>query len=331
MIGPLPRITDDEIAAVRAQAGLVDTISRRGVRLVRRGREHVGLCPFHKEKTPSFTVNEDKGFYHCFGCGAHGDVFDFVMHFANRSFREAVEDLHDGHGSTDPDAARRVAERQRRAEAERHAQDEREDRAHTEYARQMWRKAVPAPGTLVEVYLRSRGITIPVPPSLRYLAAAKYQPSGLILPAMVAAIQDRDGRITAIHRTYLRHDGRGKAGVAQPKMMLGPAGGGAVRLGLAGRELAICEGIESALSFQQATGITTWAALSVPGVCSLVLPKEISAVVLGPDGDDPGDGAAVEAARRFVREGRKVRIARPPRGMDWNDVLREPEKEMADA
>jgi hypothetical protein len=120
-------------------------------------------------------------------------------------------------------------------------------------------------------------------------------------------------------------------------MSLGPVAGGAVRLGLAGRELAICEGIESALSFQQATGITTWAALSVPGVRSLVLPKEISAVVLGPDGDDPGDQAAVEAAKRFVREGRKVRIARPPRGMDWNDVLRQPpqdgvpEKEMADA
>jgi hypothetical protein len=120
-------------------------------------------------------------------------------------------------------------------------------------------------------------------------------------------------------------------------MSLGPVSGAAVRLGLAGRELAICEGIESALSFQQATGITTWAALSVPGVCSLVLPKEISAVVLGPDGDDPGDGAAVEAAKRFVREGRKVRIARPPRGMDWNDVLRQPpkdgvpEREMADA
>ncbi len=110
-----------------------------------------------------------------------------------------------------------------------------------------------------------------------------------------------------------------------------------MRLGLAGRELAICEGIESALSFQQATGITTWAALSVPGVRSLVLPKEISAVVLGPDGDDPGAGAAVESANRFTREGRKVRIARPPQGMDWNDVLRQPAEaetpteEMADA
>ena len=114
-------------------------------------------------------------------------------------------------------------------------------------------------------------------------------------------------------------------------MSFGPIAGAAVRLGLAVREVAIFEGRESALSFQQATGITTWAALSVPGVRSLELPKEISAVVLGPDGDDPGDRAAVEADKRFVREGRKVRIARPPRGVDWNDVLREPEKEMADA
>ncbi|MCH8146927.1 MAG: toprim domain-containing protein [Planctomycetes bacterium] len=84
-------------------------------------------------------------------------------------------------------------------------------------------------------------------------------------------------------------------------MSLGPVAGGAVRLGLAGRELAICEGIESALSFQQATQLTAWAALSVSGVRSLVLPEEISAVVLGPDGDDPGDGAAVDAARRFIK------------------------------
>ena len=53
-------------------------------------------------------------------------------------------------------------------------------------------------------------------------------------------------------------------------------------------------------------------------------------LVLGPDGDDPGDRAAVKAAKRFVQEERKARIARPPRGMDWNDVLRQPEKEMAD-
>ena len=71
---------------------LAEVVSRRA-RLIKRGREYVGLCPFHKEKTPSFSVVEDKGFYHCFGCGAHGDVIGFVMRSANLTFLEAVEQL----------------------------------------------------------------------------------------------------------------------------------------------------------------------------------------------------------------------------------------------
>jgi DNA primase len=60
---------------------------------VRRGREHSGLCPFHNEKTPSFYVVEDKGFFHCFGCGAHGDAIGFIMRADNLDFIEAVERL----------------------------------------------------------------------------------------------------------------------------------------------------------------------------------------------------------------------------------------------
>jgi len=66
-------------------------VIRPHVRLARKGREHTGLCPFHKEKTPSFTVSDEKGFYHCFGCGAHGDIFDFVMQKQNMPFIEVVE------------------------------------------------------------------------------------------------------------------------------------------------------------------------------------------------------------------------------------------------
>ena len=77
---------------LRTRTVLVDVVSKR-VRLTRKGREHQGLCPFHKEKTPSFTVNEDKGFYHCFGCGAHGSALDFVMNTDGLSFPEAVERL----------------------------------------------------------------------------------------------------------------------------------------------------------------------------------------------------------------------------------------------
>lgn len=63
----------------------------RSVRLIKRGREFTGLCPFHNEKSPSFTVNDDKGFFHCFGCGAHGDVIGFTMRNSGMAFPEAVE------------------------------------------------------------------------------------------------------------------------------------------------------------------------------------------------------------------------------------------------
>jgi DNA primase len=71
---------------------LSEVVGRR-IRLTRAGREHKACCPFHKEKTPSFTVNDDKGFFHCFGCGAHGDVIGFAMRHDHLSFMEAVEQL----------------------------------------------------------------------------------------------------------------------------------------------------------------------------------------------------------------------------------------------
>ena len=77
---------------IRARVALSDVIGRR-VRLIRKGREHSALCPFHNEKTPSFTVSDDKGFFHCFGCGAHGDVIGFVMRDEGLAFPEAVEKL----------------------------------------------------------------------------------------------------------------------------------------------------------------------------------------------------------------------------------------------
>ena len=77
---------------IRARVPLAQVIQRR-MRLVKRGREYSGLCPFHNEKSPSFTVNEEKGFFHCFGCGVHGDVIGFVMQSQNLGFLEAVEAL----------------------------------------------------------------------------------------------------------------------------------------------------------------------------------------------------------------------------------------------
>jgi DNA primase len=77
---------------LRLRLPLAGIVGRR-VKLTRKGREQQGLCPFHNEKTPSFTVNEEKGFFHCFGCGAHGDAIGFEMRANHLSFTEAVEKL----------------------------------------------------------------------------------------------------------------------------------------------------------------------------------------------------------------------------------------------
>lgn len=77
---------------LRARVPLSDIVGKR-VKLTRAGREFKGCCPFHKEKSPSFTVNDIKGFYHCFGCGAHGDSIGFLMSHENMTFMDAVEQL----------------------------------------------------------------------------------------------------------------------------------------------------------------------------------------------------------------------------------------------
>ncbi len=83
-----PRFVED----LRDRLTLSEIVQRK-VKLARSGREFKGCCPFHHEKTPSFYVNDEKQFYHCFGCGAHGDAVGFVMQSDNLSFIEAVESL----------------------------------------------------------------------------------------------------------------------------------------------------------------------------------------------------------------------------------------------
>lgn len=82
--------SNEFIERVRGSVLPSEIIGKR-VALKSHGAQHKGLCPFHSEKTPSFTVNDDKGFYHCFGCEAHGSVFDFLMNTEGLLFREAVE------------------------------------------------------------------------------------------------------------------------------------------------------------------------------------------------------------------------------------------------
>src|ERR1700722_6530737 len=86
------RFGDDKIEEVRSRADIIEIIGTH-VRLRRAGRNFVGLCPFHNEKTPSFSVNAERGFFHCFGCGAGGSVFDFIMRVEGLTFVETLESL----------------------------------------------------------------------------------------------------------------------------------------------------------------------------------------------------------------------------------------------
>ena len=104
------RIRDEAIRAVRERASLIEVVSDV-VALRRRSRNAVGLCPFHGEKTPSFNVSEERGFFHCFGCGEHGDVFAFVMKTQSLTFPEAVRHVAERFGVPLPEEAGEPAQR----------------------------------------------------------------------------------------------------------------------------------------------------------------------------------------------------------------------------
>jgi len=142
---------------------------------------------------------------------------------------------------------------------------------------------------------------------------------------MVAKITDSTtGEPLGIHRTFLAPDGKGKAPVDQVKMMLGPSKGGVARLGEPEDDgvLMIGEGIETCLSVTQVTGYPAWTALSAGGLRDLELPPGDYKVIILADADGSGEKAARAAAKRWVEdERRKVFIAWPPPGQDFNNVL----------
>ncbi|HIK44772.1 MAG TPA: DNA primase, partial [Leptolyngbyaceae cyanobacterium M65_K2018_010] len=87
-----PRLHPDTIEAVRDRADIVDIVSQHVV-LKKQGKDFVGLCPFHEDKSPSFSVSPNKQFYYCFSCGAGGNAFKFLMELTKRSFADVVLDL----------------------------------------------------------------------------------------------------------------------------------------------------------------------------------------------------------------------------------------------
>ena len=312
MAALFPRAYLDQLRSRERLSGL---ISRCGIKLVRRQREFVGLCPFHRERTPSFSVVDEKHFFHCFGCGAHGDEFDFAMRFYNLDFAAAVAKVADELRAEMP-----LADCPSIPSEQLNYKEERNRRI----AWRLWTAAHDPRGTLVERYLHIRGLELPPAPVLRFASRCWNRETGRELPAMLARVDDHDGKFVAVHRTWLLPDGSGKADLLEPKWSLGPVGGGAVRLASAGPVLAVAEGIETALTAIVTTGLPAWSALSAGGIKRLILPAETIDVVIIADHDRSGVGEsqARQAAEQWLTGGRRVRIALPPEpGADLNDVL----------
>ena len=144
------RFGDDKIEEVRTRADIVDIVGAH-VRLRRAGRNFVGLCPFHNEKTPSFSVNAERGFFHCFGCGAGGSVFNFIMRVEGLNFPEAVRSLAKKYGVTLPER-----DESGPASGERETMRQANQVAADFYAHVLWNTTH---GALARDYLKARAIT----------------------------------------------------------------------------------------------------------------------------------------------------------------------------
>lgn len=209
-----------------------------------------------------------------------------------------------------------------------------DDASRTARALAIWRATERGVGNIVARYLAGRGIVLDRwPASLRFHPrcprptdnAGNFVPP---LPAMVALVEHVERGPVAVHCTYLRPDGSGKADLPknEQRAAFGPLAGAAVRFGApsAGEWFAIAEGIETALSVAVACAMPAWAALSATGIKRLILPREATSILIAADHDANGTGerAAHDAAARWLAEGRRVRIAMSPDlGADFNDVL----------
>jgi DNA primase len=344
---------------LRSRISLAELIGR-SVKLVRRGREYAGLCPFHHEKTPSFYVVEDKSFFHCFGCGAHGDAVGFAMRNHNLDFLEAIEKLAGEAGLAVPRATPQERER---------AQQQKTLFGALEAAATFYETCLASPaGTRARNYLAERGLDAETiqrfrvgwapddrqalqrrlsgdfPESLLIEAGLLRRPAAAQAPESIDyfrsrvmfPIGDRSGRIIAFGGRVIDQ--------GQPKYLNSPEsllfekgrvlyGWAAARAGLS-REAA---STEPAVIVTE--GYMDVIALHRAGFSSAVAPLGTALTefqlqdlwrlapepILCFDGDAAGQQAAARALRRalpLLRPGCSLRFATLPSGEDPDSLIR---------
>lgn len=322
--------------AIRARVKL-STIIGRVVKLHRRGPDWFGLCPFHAETTESFTVNDDKGFYHCFGCQAHGDAIDFLMQNQGLPFGEAKRMLEQDAGLAGLNLQQREADRrlyeQRQAEEARKAADKRRS------AGGLFHSAMAGEGTPVQDYLRGRGIDFASlghwPGALRYRGDVPHGDIKQSFPAMVSCMIGPDLRsIAAVHRTFLEFrpdaqgvprwqklrrldqaasDEKGREVWHKVKMMLGAKRGAHIPVWKGrhdcplhaipeGTDIYVSEGIEDAGAVAMFNPeLRTIAAGDVGNIGAIAIPEQAGDIIIIAQNDAEGSGGDVSFERAVAK------------------------------
>lgn len=342
----MARIPEETLQTIRDRTDLVDLVGRH-VALRKAGRSHKGLCPFHHEKTPSFTVNPERGIYHCFGCGASGNAFEFLMKLEGLTFPEAARTLAAGCGVEIPEsgpgdgglvervlaanaAAQAIYRRALASDAGRAARDYLARRGlRAEDAERFGIGYAPAGWEELSGELRRAGIPAEV---AERAGLVRERASGghydLLRDRLTFPIQDARGRVVAF-------GGRALAAGQEPKYLNSPetpvfrkreAFYGfphALEAIRRSERVVVAEGYFDRIALQRA-GIEE--ALATCGTAlsedhARALRRRARQVVLLFDGDEAGRRAALRALETLVPAGLRVRAAALPAGDDPDSLL----------
>lgn len=285
------------------------------------GNEYIPLNPNRHDRKPgSFKINCRTGKWCDFATGDRGNnPISLYAYLSKATYIKAALDLANGLGNRPgfPKIIPTVNYQTVKLEIN-------ENNKNTGYASKLWDASFLADNTIVRTYLNSRGITVAIPADIRFLPGHKHNPSGRRYPVMIAGIKHWSSKdVIAVHRTWLLPDGSGKAPVNPKKMMLGPALGGGVQLSEPAQTMVVAEGLETALTVLQETGLPVWAGLSTSGMVGLALPALPlgQQIIIACDNDPAGLKAANRAAENWTKQGRDVRLAIPPSNQDFNDLI----------
>ena len=350
-------IPEHIIGEIRDRTDIVAIVGQH-VKLRKAGQSHKGLCPFHQEKSPSFNVNHDKGFFYCFGCQKKGDVFTFIMELEGKSFIEAAESLADRLGIVIPTESgqRSASGRSKRGDLIK----------ATALARGFYRKVLATDGgKRARDYLESRGIGAEISEAFALgcapdewgalgdvlkkngISSETAQAAGLVIPRkrgdgtydrfrdrVMCPITTVSGDCVGFSGRRLASDESAESGAKYINSPESPIykksrllfGIHLAREGFRARGRAILvEGNFDVVSMHQAGFTETVAPLgtALTEDQAVRLKRLVDCVVLLFDGDAAGRAATLKSLQTLLSADLDVRIANLPQGVDPDDLIRQ--------